>query len=160
PHIGQERVDLAHSTSIVVELVLGETDRAAGARRFDHDRVTARPTWSDQDAPGELEVARQGGVLVTHVEVRLAAVVPPRPELDHPTGQGHGHLLVALADRRCLELRHPLFEIRAAVVPKICRLRWVGAQGKWGQPERSCDGDATGCFCQSPEHPYSPPDAK
>src|SRR5262249_2233153 len=161
PRVGQERVDVAESASIVVELVLGEVNRAALARNFDYDRVTSRPAEADRGTPGNLEVTRQRSVFVTHVEIRLVTVVPPRPQLDHPTGQGHGDLLVALADGRCLELSYPLLEIRAAVAPKICRFRWVSSQGKRakGQPERSCDGDAAGRFCQSPKHPYSRPDA-
>ena len=111
---------LPNSASIVVELVLGEANRAALARSFDRDRVTRRTSRElIVRTAGQLEVARQGGVLVTHVEVRLVAVIPPRPELDHPTGQGHRDLLVALADGRCLELRYPLLEIRAAVTTEI-----------------------------------------
>ena len=127
---------------------------AAIARNFDGDRVTSRPAGADLSATGNLEVARQGGVLITRVEVRLVAVVPPRSQLDHPTGQGHGDLLVALADGRRLELSYPLFEIRAAVATKIRGLGRAGAHGETAKrhPKRGCDGDAAGCFCQSPKH--------
>ena len=84
------------------------------------------------------------------------AVIPPRPELDHPTGQGHRDLLVALADGRCLELSYPLLEIRAAVATEIRGFRWMGSQGKHArvQPERSCDGE--GMFLSVPQTSVSP----
>src|SRR4029079_13465342 len=135
---------------IVVELVLDEANRAARTRGFDCDRVAAGPAGSDHCATRNLEVARQGGVLVTHVEVRLVAVVPPGSELDHPTGQGHRDLLVALADGGRFELRYPLLKIRAAVTTEIRALGGRGAHGETAKrhPKRGCDGDATGCFCQ------------
>ena len=135
-------------------MVLDEANRAARTRGFDRDRVAAGPAGSDYCASRHLEVARQGGVLVTHVEVCLVAVVPPGPELDHPTGQGHRDLLVALADGRRFELRDPLFEIRAAVTTEIRGLGRRGAHGETAKrhTKRGCDGDAAGCFCQSPKH--------
>src|SRR5262249_16421896 len=110
---------------IVVELILDEARRCAIARSLEPQRVTGRPTGRDRRAARNLNVARQGSVLVAHVEVLLVTVVPPSSQLDDPTGNRHGHLLIALADGRGFEFGHPLLEIRAAVAPQIRSFGWM-----------------------------------
>jgi len=43
------------------------------------------------------------------------------------------------------------------IATEIRGFRWMGSRKHpRSQPERSFDGDAAGCFCQSPKHPFPP----
>src|SRR4029079_8524841 len=135
---------------------------AAGGelRAPDVDRqiVTGRPPGSDRRAAGDGEAGAKVIALVADIGAADMPVIPPVEALDHPTGEGHGDLLVALADGRRLKLRHPLLKIRAAIAAKISgsRRRRLECEPANHQAECGCDGDAAGCFCQSPKHIHPP----
>src|SRR5689334_16767009 len=102
----------------------GKTKRGAAGgelRAPDVDRqiVTGRPAGSDRRRTRDGKAGAKVVALVADIGAADLAVVPPVEALDNPTRQGHGDLLVALADCRRLELRHPLLEIRAAIAAKI-----------------------------------------
>ena len=67
----------------------------------------------------------------------------------HLTGDGQGHLAIALAGRRGLEFGDTLFQVCAAVAAKIGRSGRAHAHDK---PKSGGDGEATGRFHQCPVH--------
>ena len=124
------------------------------ARNFLRHIVSSRPAGGDCGLPRNCEVAGQSDVLTSDDEAVVLTVIPPVHRLHDPTGEGHRHLLVALADGRRFKIGHPLLEICAAVAPEV---RSFGGMSAHGEPaERhakcGCDGDSAGCICQSPKH--------
>src|SRR5262245_10561235 len=135
----------------VVELV-GEAEISALSE--DGDVEASGPSGRDLGASGNGEASSNVIGLISDGKRVLVPIIPPVHGLDDPTGERHRHLLVALADGRRFELGHPLLKIRAAIAAEVSRLRGgrLECEPAKRQAKCGCDGDAAGCFCQSPKH--------